>query len=209
MFRFEARHCGQQSLRRQKRAPLTVDNRMRNDHLDRLTSPANARVVERNVNIISDNRRKAEAQRTLQQRIADWVTAFAGSMVFVHLHIVWFAAWILINKLIVTFDPAFTTLTMIVSLEAIFLSAFILVSQNRRAALADQHDELDLQINLLDEYETTRILELVTALAEKAGIKCDDPERAELEADVEPDQLLDRLADNHDVGASNGKKQEH
>jgi uncharacterized membrane protein len=84
------------------------------------------------------------------------------------------------------------------SREAIFLSTFVLVSQNRQAALADRRSELDLQINLLAEYEMTRVLTLVDRLAKKFEIDdCDDEELAELERDVKPDQLLQEL-ENHD-----------
>jgi uncharacterized membrane protein len=78
-----------------------------------------------------------------------------------------------------------------VSLEAIFLTSFVLVSQNRQGELADRRSELDLQINLLAEYEITRVLTLVAALAEQAGIKnCTDPELEVLKQDIEPTEVL-------------------
>jgi uncharacterized membrane protein len=87
-----------------------------------------------------------------------------------------------------------TFLTTIVSLEAIFLSTFVLVSRNRQAALADRRSELDLQINLLAEYEMTRVLTLVDRLAKKFDIDdCNDEELAELKQDVKPDHLLKEL----------------
>ena len=114
-------------------------------------------------------------------------------MTFVYLHVAWFGIWIAVNVGMMRFDPSFADLTMIVSLEAIFLSVFVLVSQNRQGELADRRAELDLQINLLDERETTRILALVSALAQKAGIDCDDPELDELTNDVEPEQVLNHI----------------
>ena len=95
-------------------------------------------------------------------------------MTFVYFHCGFFAAWILLNLRLggmPAFDPyPYGMLTTIVSLEAIFLSTFVLVSQNRQAAIAERRTELDLQINLLTEYEVTRILKLVDQLAKKNGM---------------------------------------
>jgi uncharacterized membrane protein len=94
-------------------------------------------------------------QRT-QDRVADLVTTFAGSLNFVYLHTVWFGIWILLNVGLLgaalKFDKfPFGLLTMIVSLEAIFLSTFVMVSQNRQAARADVRSELDFETNLRAE----------------------------------------------------------
>jgi uncharacterized membrane protein len=91
-----------------------------------------------------------------QDRVADGITSFAGSLKFVYLHTVWFGIWILLNVglagLAVTFDKfPFGLLTMIVSLEAIFLSTFVMVSQNRQAARADVRSQLDIENNLRSE----------------------------------------------------------
>jgi uncharacterized membrane protein len=87
-------------------------------------------------------------------------------------------------------------LTTIVSLEAIFLSTFVLLSQNRQALVAERRSELDLQINLLSEYEVTRILMLTDAIAKKLGIRlCDPSELKDLENDVDPETLLKELED--------------
>jgi uncharacterized membrane protein len=94
-------------------------------------------------------------QRT-QDRVADSVTAFAGSLNFVYIHSVWFGFWILANVGLfgaaIEFDKfPFGLLTMIVSLEAIFLATFVMVSQNRQAARADIRSELDFETNLRAE----------------------------------------------------------
>ena len=91
-----------------------------------------------------------------QDRAADRVTNFAGSLNFVYIHSVWFGVWILINIGLIgsalTFDKfPFGLLTMIVSLEAIFLSTFVMVSQNRQAARADIRSQLDFETNLRAE----------------------------------------------------------
>lgn len=131
-------------------------------------------------------------------------------MLFIYLHIVWFGVWIAVNEGwwgLKAFDPfPFGLLTTIVSLEAVFLSTFVLVSQNRQAALADRRSELDLQINLLAEYEMTRVLTLVDRLAKKFDIEdCDEDELKELEKDVQPDKLLREL-EHRENCATNEKK---
>jgi len=88
-----------------------------------------------------------------QDRAADKVTAFAGSLTFVYIHSIWFGVWILLNVGILgtafTFDAyPFGLLTMVVSLEAIFLATFVMVSQNRQAARADLRSEIDFETNL-------------------------------------------------------------
>ena len=94
----------------------------------------------------------------LQNRIADRITEFAGSMRFVYIHMVWFAVWIALNVGLLGFligkgfDPfPFGLLTMIVSLEAIFLATFVMISQNRQAARADLRSQLDFENNIRGE----------------------------------------------------------
>jgi len=173
-------------------------HKLRDAQIARVPNPALKRVVDRNIATIARLRDEAEATKSLQERGADRITRFSGSMTFVYIHAAWFAAWIIINLGLVgvpPFDPyPFGLLTLIVSLEAIFLSTFVLLSQNRQAALADHRADLDLQINLLAEYEITRTLSIVDRIAEKLGIDaCKDPELAELEKTVEPDQLLHEI----------------
>ena len=97
-----------------------------------------------------------------QDRVADKITNFAGSLNFVYLHTVWFGIWILLNVgavgLSLNFDKyPFGLLTMIVSLEAIFLSTFVMVSQNRQGARADIRSELDFETNLRSEIWSVHI----------------------------------------------------
>jgi uncharacterized membrane protein len=163
-----------------------------------------AKVVNRNIRVIDEYRADVEHERTLTDRLADGITQWAGSMPFVYVHVAWFGVWLLANLNLfgmTPFDPfPFGLLTTIVSLEAIFLSTFVLVSQNRQAKLADRRTELDLQINLLAEYEMTRVLTLVDAIARKLDVADgDDGELQELEADVKPEEVLQEL-DNRDEG---------
>jgi uncharacterized membrane protein len=100
--------------------------------------------------------------RRVQDDVTDAVTAFAGSLSFVYLHIGWFAVWVLLNAGLfgagLEFDGfPFGLLTLIVSLEAIFLSTFVMISQNRQAARADVRSELDFETNLRSEVWSVHI----------------------------------------------------
>ncbi len=173
----------------------------RSTEQQRANDPVNsvATVVEKNIAHIAESRRQFEEAKSMQDRAADRITWFSGSMLFVYLHVAWFAVWILVNLgwLGVTpFDEfPFGLLTMVVSLEAIFLSTFVLISQNRSSALADKRADLDLQINLLSEREATKLLTLLEAVAKHVGVTTDDdPDLDELKKEVNPTEVLDELA---------------
>ena len=103
-------------------------------------------LVRKQLAMLSRRRQRRE------ERAADLITKFSGSMQFVYLHIGWFTVWIVLNVTIVRFDPfPFGLLTLIVSLEAIFLSTFVLLSQNREAARQDLRSEIDFETNVLSE----------------------------------------------------------
>ena len=101
----------------------------------------------------------------MEERIAGAITRFSGTMRFVWLHFVVYGFWILANVGLVPgvpkFDPSFVILAMVASVEAIFLSTFILIRQNRMSAAADKRAELDLQISLLAEHEVTKLSALL------------------------------------------------
>jgi uncharacterized membrane protein len=151
--------------------------------------------IERYIRTIINLRLKAARERTLQDRIADLITGFSGRMLFVYVHIAWFALWLLLNTGLFgirPFDPfPYGLLTMIVSLEAIFLSTFVLISQNRMSVQAEHRADLDLHIDLLAEYELTRVLQMLDAIQVKMGIENDqDAELTELESETKPEEVL-------------------
>jgi uncharacterized membrane protein len=157
-----------------------------------------APVVARNIAAILDRRREEDRRKSFQERLADGITRFTGSMRFVYLHLAIFGLWIVINlgwiPGVRRFDPSFVVLAMVASVEAIFLSTFVLISQNRMAALADKRADLDLQVSLLAEHEITRLITLVRAMAERMGIEqAGDPELPELARDVAPERVLDEM----------------
>jgi uncharacterized membrane protein len=159
-----------------------------------------SRAVDRDMRALLKSRERKRKEQSLQDRIADAIGRFAGSMPFVYIHVALFGFWIVVNlglTPIKPFDPAFTVLAMIASVEAIFLTTFVLITQNRMAALADDRADLDLELSLLTERELTRLLELTAAMARKLEIKdARTPELEELLEDVRPEELLDTLRRN-------------
>jgi len=152
-------------------------------------------------------RAEEEATGTFEERLAAGITRFTGSMRFVYVHLVIFGVWILANLDLIPgiplFDPSFGILAMVASVEAIFLSTFVLISQNRMAAAADKRDDLDLQINLLSEHEITKLVGLVSAIADKLGVETEaDHELPELKQDVAPEAVLDKIEEQQEVSAS-------
>jgi uncharacterized membrane protein len=164
---------------------------------DRRNSPRLAGVVERNIRAIMARRQMDERDKPRGDKVADAVTRFTGSMAFVYIHLVLFGAWILVNlgwTPLPRFDPSFVVLAMAASVEAIFLSTFVLISQNRMAELADKRADLDLQVSLLAEHEITQLVALVTEMALRMGIEAArDPELDELAQDVAPEKVLDEM----------------
>jgi len=157
-----------------------------------------AHVVERNIQALEARQRAENERKSWQDKLADAITCFTGSMRFVGIHLALFGLWIIWNLGwlgLPPFDKSFVVLAMFASVEAIFLSTFVLISQNRQAALADQRAELDLQVSLLAEHEITRLVVLVTEIAKKLDIaEAQNTELPELEKDVHPENVLDAIA---------------
>jgi uncharacterized membrane protein len=154
-------------------------------------------LTARNVKAVMRIEAMAHAGRSRSECVADRITGFCGSMTFVWTHVAFFALWIAVNAVGAWphLDPyPFEFLTLVVSLEAIFLSTFILISQNRQARVADRRNLLDLQIDLLAEQESTTTLRLLQRIACKVGVEIDDAEVEALESRTDPDRLADQIA---------------
>lgn len=155
------------------------------------------RALRDNIETLSTRAKEDAASAPLSERIADRITGFTGSMTFVFVHIVLFGLWISANTIGVPglprFDPSLVVLAMAASVEAIFLSTFVLISQNRMAATANRSADLDLHISLLTEHELTRLAMLLERIAQRLDVSADDLEFAEIKADVEPAEVLDAL----------------
>lgn len=123
-----------------------------------------------NVHAVVELERQAFHQRSSTERVTDAITNLAGSRTFIIAHAIWFAAWIVVNRGPRGYDPyPYALLNVLVSLEAIFLTSFVLMTQNRMNHQADRRAHLDLQVNLLAEQELTTILQMLYALCRKAG----------------------------------------
>jgi len=152
-------------------------------------------VLARNIHSLQERRQREEAQASVQEKIADAITRFTGSMPFVYIHLAAFGFWIVANlgwvPGVPRWDESFVVLAMIASVEAIFLSTFVLISQNRFSDEADRRTELDLQIGLLAEHEITRVLHMLDAIQDKLGIENDaNSELADLEMETRPEDVL-------------------
>ncbi len=165
---------------------------------------AQAAILQRNVSAIAEMQHRETSQRTFQDHIAAALTDFSGSMAFVYIHALWFAIWFVLNlgifhiPGITGFDPyPFGLLTLIVSLEAIFLSTFVLIAQNNLSAVSDKRAELDLHVNLLAEQKSAKILELLDKIGQEMDAVYDrfnyrpDAETQALKLSPEPNEVLE------------------
>jgi uncharacterized membrane protein len=156
-----------------------------------------AHVVERNIEALLARQEQERNEKTFEERVADRITRFTGSMMFVYLHLAGFGLWIVTNLgwlPIKPFDKSFVILAMFASVEAIFLSTFVLISQNRMQIQADKRADLDLHVSLLAEHEITRLIKLNMEMARRMGIdESQDPELEELARDVLPEKVMDQL----------------
>jgi uncharacterized membrane protein len=155
-------------------------------------------ILERNIHSLQERRQREEAEASAQEKIADAITRFTGSMLFVYIHLAVFGFWIVANlgwvPGVPKWDESFVVLAMIASVEAIFLSTFVLISQNRMQAAADKRADLDLQISLLAEHEVTKLATLVSAIADRLGVRTEvDEELGEIKQDVAPEAVLDEI----------------
>jgi uncharacterized membrane protein len=157
-----------------------------------------APALARNIEALVERRRRDAKTASLEERTAAAISRFAGSMAFVYIHLVFFGGWIALNIGVVTFikpfDPSLVILAMFASVEAIFLSTFVLINQNRMAAEDDARADLDLQVSLLNEHETTKLIRLVEEIAKRLEIDTEaDDELKELKRDVAPEAVLDKI----------------
>jgi len=144
--------------------------------------------LEENVQAIKRWEKAILLARSKAEQVSDWIVCTAGSGPVLVLHVVWFAAWVIMNVDLIRgirpFDRfPFPFLTMTVSLEAIFLALFVLASQNRLARQADKRSHLDLQVDLLAEREMTAVLQLLQDIAS----------HLEVRTSVTPEQLRDLM----------------
>jgi uncharacterized membrane protein len=158
------------------------------------------RAAVRNIDEVVSLEQEAARQRSIADRVADGIAAFVGTVTFVLLHLIWFAGWAAVNTGLVTvvpsFDPyPFQLLCMIVSLEGVLLSTFVLIKQNRMSALADERSHLDLQVSLLAEQEVTKVIQMLQRISTHLGLEAEvmDEEAHELGETTAVGNLAHRL----------------
>jgi uncharacterized membrane protein len=157
--------------------------------------------LRRNIDALRRRRAEEEAQASVEARLATAITRFTGSMRFVFVHALVYGFWIVANlgwvPGVKEWDPTFVILAMVASVEAIFLSTFILITQNRMAAAADRRAELDLQVSLLAEAEITKLVELVSMIAERMQLSTtEQQEIEEMKRRVAPEAVLDAIEES-------------
>src|SRR5829696_5765697 len=161
--------------------------------------PGMSPVVHRNIAALLDVRRAEERRKGVSDHIADAVNTFAGSMWCVYVHAILFGGWLVMNSGKVPgvkpWDPfPFVMLAMWAWVEAVFLSTFILISQNRMQKIADRRAELDLQISLLTEHELTRAIHLLDDMARRIGAaRPPEHELADIKKDVNPQKVVEEI----------------
>ena len=157
--------------------------------------------LRRNIEALRRRREEEDARASVEQRLASVITRFSGSMNFVFVHVALYGFWIVANlgwiPGVPAWDPTFVILAMVASVEAIFLSTFILITQNRMAAAADRRAELDLQVSLLAEAEITKLVELVSQIAAQMNVAlADHEELEEMKRMIAPEAVLDAIEEN-------------
>lgn len=166
---------------------------------DRPSQPHSAaELTRRNVERVMALEAAEHEKASLADRIADAITAFSGSIRFVWINLALIGGWMVANRLLPPrdrLDPfPFPLLTLVLSVEAIFLAIFILMSQNRAAGISEKRGHLDLQLNLLSEQENTKMLQILERIAKKVGAHVgDDPQVRALEEATRPESLVEQI----------------
>src|SRR4051812_13457352 len=151
--------------------------------------------IRQNIEAVRKMEEEFANRRSLSDRIADTIGGFSGTLTFVTIHAVLIGGWILWNSYgRPKFDPfPFMLLSVCVSVEAIFLSTFVLMKQNRMSKREDLRAHLDLQINLLSEREMTLVLQLLQRMSTRLGVRLSTDEIEQLTEETSIEDLATQL----------------
>jgi uncharacterized membrane protein len=157
--------------------------------------------IRRNIEAVAKLEENFAKNRSMADKLADGIGGFSGSVTFVFLHVIVYGLWILINLKLIhgirAFDPyPFLLLSVVVSIEAIFLSTFVLMKQNRMSRRADQRGHLDLQINLLAEREMTSVLQLLLRISAQLGVRVSGEQIEDFSAETSVAELAQQISEN-------------
>jgi uncharacterized membrane protein len=165
----------------------------------RISAPHSAEeLTRRNIDRVVGLEAAEHAKATFADRVADAITAYSGSIRFVWITVISVAGWVAINLALPKperIDPfPFPLLTLVLSVEAIFLAIFILMSQNRAARISEKRSHLDLQLNLLSEQENTKMLEMLEQIGKAVGVEFGNSEDVQVLAQAtRPEALSDQI----------------
>ncbi len=143
--------------------------------------------------------------RSLMSRLVDKIVDFSGTVTFFCINLIWFFSWIIINlgllPFVKPFDPyPFGFLTMVVSLEAIFLSIFVLISQKKQSKIADLREEIGFQVNMIAEAEITKIMHMISGLYTSLNLKVkEDSELNKMLKPLDPDEIERKIEKQIDM----------
>jgi len=153
--------------------------------------------TEKNIRALYERDQAELAKKSRIHKAAIWIANFSGTVTFAFLNFTFFALWITYNLFGHPFDAfPFILLNLMVSLEAIFLSTFVLICQNEISQQADRRHNLDLQINLLAEKQSTAMLKVIIQMARRAGIPEENLEELKaFTADTSPEEILQKIID--------------
>ena len=159
--------------------------------------PGLAEALGRNIAAMSRRRADDDARASGGVRLSARIGRLIGRMGFVYANLAFYAGWVVGSLGLIPgvprFDRDLYLVGSVASVEAIFLSIFILITQNHEAAANDRRDDLNLQVSLLTEHELTRLIKLNIAIAEKLGMDAGRGEIADLQHDIHPDDVLDTI----------------
>ena len=157
--------------------------------------------LDRNINALKHHHDLEARKAGLHDKMAERISAFVGSFAFVYIHLLLFGFWIVANlgwiPGVPEWDRQFVILAMVASVEAIFLSTFVLITQNRMAEMQGRQAALDLQVSLLAEHEVTRLIRQTSAIASKLGVHFDE-DVEELKRDIAPEAVLEAIQNAED-----------
>lgn len=167
-------------------------------------------------------RRKEDARASASERIAERITKVAGSMTFIMLHVVFYGGLLLVLTGVIPFPvpigEGLGLIGSVASIEAIFLSLFVLMNQRREEQRADSRADFTLHVSLLTEDELTKLATVIHRIADRIGVQIDEDAAEEVEKNIDPEQVLDALEQvegeggapghavvHHDAGAAAGE----
>jgi uncharacterized membrane protein len=165
-------------------------------------------LTERNVAIIAEMEHQAAGVRTRGEQVADVVAQFVGSWEFLAAQTVFLVIWIILNVLawIHSWDPyPFILLNLMLSFQAAYTAPILMISQNRQAKLSERRNQLDLQINMLAEQETTEILRLLRVICDHCGVRVDHEEIGPWLQPTKPEQILKQIQERIDHSEHGGE----